>query len=208
MSKILIFGMSNITFDMIESCDRNKIKCFVLNNLAENIRFHKISIFSKLNNQKYKKTPAIMGVASPKAKISCKLAADQFQISRWTNLFDRNVIVPKRIELGKGIYINAGVVIGSNTQIHNFCTINRGALIGHHVEIDDYTFVGPGSIINGNVKIGENVFIGAGAVIKDGINIGQGAVIGAGAVVVKDVYPDQVIIGNPGKPYNKYNLNQ
>jgi len=40
---------------------------------------------------------------------------------------------------------------------------------------------------------------GPGCAIRQDVRIGRGSLIGMGAVVVKDVVPDSVIIGNPGR---------
>ena len=42
--------------------------------------------------------------------------------------------------------------------------------------------------------------IGVGASIKPGVCLGEGSVIGVGAAVVKDVNPDDVVVGVPAKP--------
>jgi maltose O-acetyltransferase len=41
--------------------------------------------------------------------------------------------------------------------------------------------------------------VGSGAVILGGVRIGARAIVGAGAVVTRDVAPDDVVAGNPGR---------
>ena len=49
------------------------------------------------------------------------------------------------------------------------------------------------------VKIGDNCWIGSGAIIFPGVEIGDGSIIGAQTVVTKNVPPNSVFIGIPGK---------
>lgn len=100
------------------------------------------------------------------------------------------------ISLGAKIDVHRGeVIIGNN------CLITSGVKILSHdgaSRMIDYNDLG-----NGKVVIGNNVFIGVNAVILKGVNIGDNSVIGAGAIVSKDVPPQSLVIGNPGKIIRK-----
>ena len=50
-----------------------------------------------------------------------------------------------------------------------------------------------GPIIKNKARIGAN------ATILPGVQIGRNSLIGAGCVVTKDVEPNSVVVGNPGK---------
>ena len=108
-----------------------------------------------------------------------------------------------------GVRIEAEVEIGSNT------CIDRGSLgdtvIGHGSKIDNLVHVahnvvlGRNTIVIANTMLGGSVTVGDGAwlapsvTIMNQANIGAGATLGLGTVVLKDVAPEQVIVGNPGK---------
>lgn len=49
------------------------------------------------------------------------------------------------------------------------------------------------------IVIDNNAWIGGGAIVLAGVTIGENAVVGAGAVVTKDVPPNTVVVGNPGR---------
>jgi acetyltransferase-like isoleucine patch superfamily enzyme len=129
------------------------------------------------------------------------------------------------IEIGSQSTIRLGAImmpagghisIGSKTTVNHYCvfhggnglTIGDGCLIAPRVSIfaanhafkDRNTPIREQGMTNkGGVKIGNGVWIGTGAIVLDGVRIGDGAVIGAGSVVTKEVFPYDVVVGNPAK---------
>ena len=55
-------------------------------------------------------------------------------------------------------------------------------------------------LTKGNVVIGNDVWIGEDVTIMSGIVIGDGAIIGAGSVVAHNVFPYNIVAGNPASP--------
>jgi acetyltransferase-like isoleucine patch superfamily enzyme len=86
-------------------------------------------------------------------------------------------------------------------------------VIGDNVLIAGHTMIIPSNHNSQDLQIpinqqGENskgiiieddVWIGAGCKILDGVCIKSGAIIGAGSVVTKDIPPNAIIAGVPGK---------
>jgi sugar O-acyltransferase (sialic acid O-acetyltransferase NeuD family) len=107
--------------------------------------------------------------------------------------------VSRRSTIGCGSFVNAGVVIGANSQIGPHVVLNRGALIGHDTTICEYVTVSPGANIAGVVTIGAGAYIGMGAIILDRLAIGEGALVGAGALVTRDVPPHTQVMGLPAR---------
>jgi UDP-2-acetamido-3-amino-2,3-dideoxy-glucuronate N-acetyltransferase len=115
--------------------------------------------------------------------------------------------------IGKGVFIDVHVHIGTNVKIQNHASIFEG------VTLEDGVFIGPHVCFTNDmlpraitpdgrlksasdwqitptlVKYGAS--IGAGAIIVCGITIGSFALIGAGSVVTRDVPAHALVYGNP-----------
>lgn len=102
-----------------------------------------------------------------------------------------NVEIHPGAEIGRRFFIDhgTGVVIGETAVIGTDVTIYHGVTLGgvsstkgkRHPTVED------------------DVVIGAGAKVLGNIRIGRGSRIGANAVVVKDVEPERVVVGIPGR---------
>ncbi len=118
-------------------------------------------------------------------------------------LIDPTTIAAKSMQLGQGVYVNAGCTIGAVTNISDFDLINRHVNVAHHVEISDYVTVGPGVVVSGQVKIGRGAFIGAGAVLLPKVQVGANAVVAAGTVLTSNVADNTLVAGNPSRVKKK-----
>jgi acetyltransferase-like isoleucine patch superfamily enzyme len=116
---------------------------------------------------------------------------------------------------GRGVFVDAGVQIGSRVKIQNYVSVFHG------VTIEDGVFVGPHvcftndmfpRAVNADMSLkaaddwvlGETLVkagaaIGANSTIVCGITIGRWAMIGSGSVVTKDVPDYALVVGNPAR---------
>ncbi len=117
--------------------------------------------------------------------------------------------------LSKGVYVDAGVVIGDNVKIQNNVSLYQG------VTVEDGVFIGPHVCFtndkyprainpDGSLKSTDDwkvsptivrygASIGANATIVCGVTIGRWAMVAAGSVVTRDV-PDYALVrGNPAR---------
>mgnify|MGYP005832308155 CR=1 FL=1 len=98
-------------------------------------------------------------------------------------------------QIGPRLFIDhgMGVVIGETAEIGADVTLYHGVTLGgvslqrgkRHPTLED------------------GVVVGAGAKVLGAIRVGKNTRIGANAVVVKDVEPDMVVVGVPGKPVHR-----
>jgi serine O-acetyltransferase len=93
--------------------------------------------------------------------------------------------------LGPGLFIDhgLGVVIGETAEVGENVTLLHGVTLG-------------GTSLKKEKRhptLGDNVVVGAGAGIFGAFTIGSGSRIGAGSVVVREVPPNSVVVGVPGR---------
>jgi len=93
--------------------------------------------------------------------------------------------------IGPGLFIDhgMGVVIGETTEIGENVTIYQGVTLGG-TSLEK---------VKRHPTIGDNVVIGAGASILGPFTVAAGSKIGSGSVVVKEVPPNSVVVGVPGR---------
>ena len=120
-----------------------------------------------------------------------------------------HIWAPRSLQIGNDVYVGKHVTI----EVDGY--IGDGVLIANKVGIvgrKDHDITEVGSLIRnskwvGNSPedlsletfIGQDVWIGYGAIVLSGISIGPSTIIAAGAVVTKNVPPNSIIAGNPGK---------
>jgi serine O-acetyltransferase len=82
-----------------------------------------------------------------------------------------------------------GVVIGETAEVGANVTLLQGVTLG-------------GTSLKREKRhptLGDNVVVGAGAAVIGAIRIGDNSRIGAGSVVVREVPPNSVVVGVPGR---------
>ncbi|PYM07347.1 MAG: serine O-acetyltransferase [Candidatus Rokuibacteriota bacterium] len=93
--------------------------------------------------------------------------------------------------IGPGLFIDhgVGVVIGETAEVGENVTLLQGVTLG-------------GTSLKREKRhptLGNDVVVGAGAKIIGAFKIGDGSRIGAGSVVVREVPPNSVVVGVPGR---------
>ena len=119
---------------------------------------------------------------------------------RLVTLVHPSAWVSDQAVVGRNVLINALAVVMLDAIIGDGVVVSSNCSVEHDNRLGDMTFLGTGVSLCGYVTTGAFAFIGGGAVIQPGRTIGAGATVGTGAVVVRDVEPDQTVVGNPAKP--------
>lgn len=106
-----------------------------------------------------------------------------------------------------GIDIHPGATIGS----HVFIDHGTGLVIGETAEVGNNVTLYQGVTLGGtsldkkkrHPTLGNNIVVGAGAKLLGDITIGDNVKIGANSVVTKDIPPNSIVVGVPGRIVNK-----
>ena len=121
------------------------------------------------------------------------------------------------VTIGPYAHLRGNTELGDEVKIGNFVEIKKSKLakgvksshltyLGDAI-IGEETNIGAGTItcnydgVNKNpTVIGSNVFIGSNSSLVAPLSIGDGALTGAGSVVIRDVPPNERVVGNPAQP--------
>src|SRR5436189_73401 len=114
--------------------------------------------------------------------------------SRWVSHLSRfftGIEIHPAARLGRGLFIDhgMGVVIGETSEVGENVTLYQGvSLAGTSLKKEKR-----------HPTLGNNVTVGAGAKVIGGFTIGDSSRVGAGSVVVREVPPNSVVVGVPGR---------
>ncbi len=125
-----------------------------------------------------------------------------------TSIYDSSLVFGN-VKVGNNCWIGPFTIIDGSggLQIGNYCTISAGVHIYSHENVKQTLTSGKRDIEGAQGKIGINVYIGPYAVITKGVSIGKFVVIGANSFVNKDIPPNSIVIGQPGKVVGKVVFN-
>ena len=117
--------------------------------------------------------------------------------------------------LGRGVYIDAHVVLGNCVKVQNYVsifdgvTVEDGVFVGPHVVFTndkqpravspDGTLKGADDWTISYTRIREGASLGANSTVVCGITVGRWAMVGAGSVVTRDVPDFGLVVGNPAR---------
>lgn len=139
-------------------------------------------------------------------------------------LYEGNII-GDNFQAGHGVLIRENNKIGHNVSVGSHSIVEHNVIIGNNVRIHSNVFIPEFSTLKDNCWIGPGVtltnakypnspltkqqlkgsiiessaIIGANSTILPGITIGRKSLVGAGTVVTKNIPPEKIVSGNPGK---------
>ncbi len=125
-----------------------------------------------------------------------------------------NATVMGHVTLEEGCSIWYGATLRGDIEtitIGAYTNVQDGAILhgdpGRPTILEDYVTVGHRAVIH-SAHIERGSLIGIGAIVLDGVRVGKGSIIGAGAVVTKDVPPQSLVLGMPGKVVSQVSEHQ
>jgi sugar O-acyltransferase (sialic acid O-acetyltransferase NeuD family) len=101
--------------------------------------------------------------------------------------------------VGRGTVVFAGAIVNTGSLIGNNVIVNTGCTVDHNCKVGSHSHVCPGAHLGGTVVVGEGTFVGIGSTIINNITIGEWSIIGGGAAVIKDVLPNNTVVGVPAR---------
>lgn len=112
-------------------------------------------------------------------------------------LIDPRAIISADLQIGEGVFIEAGAVIGPGVKIQDGVIVDLGAVVCHDCSLGKYSHLSPGCSLSGIVALKENVLVGVGASINSTVTVGENVIITPGSAVMNDVEAEAIVSGIP-----------
>lgn len=200
--KIACFVVDTDTFTAVDVEEENKKRACKTTEFPQNSTFKGRPLIASSN---WIEKLLSMGVS----KVLCLDSMNQRRQAK-TELIRKNglqlisAIHPSALilpgaQIGEGVWINAGAIIGYKAEIGSGTIINTGAQIDHHNVVEECCQIDPGVVTAGNVVLRECCHIHTGATLINRVEIGANSIVGAGAVVLKNVPANSTVAGVPAK---------
>jgi len=201
-----IDGQAGVVLDLIERTKKYKAIGFLdytpefKNTLIKNIPV--IGSSKNLANQSFetKYFHIAIGDNVARGRLFNELKNLRYEV---VSLIHPSAVISENAKIGKGCFIGPNAIINNGSVINDAAIINSGAIIDHDNIIGFSTHIAPGAKTAGRVVISDFAFIGIGSTILPDIFIGSGALVGAGSTVVKNVDPQDTVIGYAAKKHSK-----
>ena len=120
--------------------------------------------------------------------------------AKFLTLIHPTAIVANTAKIGQGVIICPFVTVSDHAQLGDFVMMNIYSSCGHDVKVGDYCILSPYATLNGFVILEDEVFLGTHATVILYKKVGYKSKISANSVVMRDVPPNKIVFGVPGKP--------
>ena len=121
------------------------------------------------------------------------------------------VTIREKSDIGQNVRIGTLSDIQGDCKIGDYVNLHSNVHIGQKSVIKNYVWIFPYVILTNDptppsnelvgVTVEEFAIIATGTVVLPGLTVGKDSLVGAQALVRKNVAPESVVIGNPGKEH-------
>ncbi len=125
-----------------------------------------------------------------------------------------NATVVGQVAIAERASIWYGAVVRGDVEaihIGKVTNVQDGAILhgdpGQPTVLEDYVTIGHRAVVH-SAHIERGSMVGIGAVVLNGVRVGSGSIIGAGAVVTKNIPPQSLVVGIPGKVLRQLSLEE
>ena len=135
----------------------------------------------------------IVGVGdnAARGRIAERIAGD-LPGFRFVDAVHPSARLARGVELGAGVLVVAGAIVGPDCAVGDHAVIYTGASLDHDSALGRCASLAPRAVTGGGVHIGDVTAVSIGAIVLHGRTIGAHTVVGAASLVVDDL-PDHVV---------------
>ena len=107
--------------------------------------------------------------------------------------------VVETAKIGEGVIISSFCLVSDHAQLDDFVTMNGYSSCGHDAKVGKYCILSPYAALNGFVVLEDEVFLGTHATVLAHKKVGYQSKVSANSVVMRDVPPNRIVFGVPGR---------
>lgn len=119
--------------------------------------------------------------------------------AKFLSIIHPTATVAETAKIGEGVIIAPFCSVSVHAQIDDFVMMNAYATCGHDAKVGKYCILSPYAALNGFVILEEEVFLGTHATVTPYKKVGYKSKVSANSVVMRDVPPDSLVFGVPGR---------
>ena len=119
--------------------------------------------------------------------------------AKFFTLIHPTAIISGSARLGEGVVICPFSMVNADVRLGDFILLNIFASVAHDVHVGSHSVLCPYATINGFAKLDEEVFMATHATVTSSILVGKRATVSANSVAMRNVPPNHLVYGVPGK---------